>query len=500
MWTTWNHLLSFESKTNPGSKSIQKSLIQQNCENRNVLQLSTKTMARLIQTREISSVELVRAHIEQINKINPTLNAVTELLSESALKAAQAADQQLAHGEPCGPLHGVPVSIKDSIDVAGTRCTAGTLGRKNCAPAERDATVVSRLRAAGAIPLCKTNLPDLLFAYESDNLIYGRTNNPYDLERTPGGSSGGESALIAACGTPLGLGSDAAGSVRLPAHFCGIASIKPTTGRLPRTGHVPPAGGWVAEVWQIGPMARYVEDVKLAMELLAGEDGLDFTAPPVPLDQPPSLHDLRLAFFTDNGFVRCTPETEAAVQAAAHHLADSGMIVEQVTPPGMADAYELELALLGADGSEGIDAYLQTIGSQQRHPLLEDGFLSRMRTRRATMSQFAALWARWDQYRSNLARFFKRYDAVLSPVYTQPALKHRESVKTGNFEGFSYTMAWNIAAAPAAVVRCAEADGLPINVQVITKPWRDTLALEICHELERKFGGWKPPRNSRILD
>jgi amidase len=456
------------------------------------LQLSARAMARRIQAGEISSVELVKAHIEQIGKINPALNAVTELLSESALEAAKAADEYLAQGKACGPLHGVPFSIKDSIDVAGTRCTAGTLGRKNAPPAREDATLVNRLRHAGAIPLCKTNLPDLLFAYESDNLIYGRTNNPYDLERTPGGSSGGESALIAACGSPLGLGSDAAGSVRLPAHFCGITSIKPTTGRLPRTGHVPPAGGWVAEVWQIGPMARSVEDLKLAMELLAGEDSLDFTAPPVPLDQPPDLRHLRLAFFTNNGFARCTPETEKAVRTAARYLADCGIIVEEAIPPGVADAYELERALLGADGGEGIDAYMQTIGSSERHPLLQNGFLARMRTHRATMSQFASRWAQWDQYRTDLARFFQRYDAVLSPVYTQPALKHGESVKSGNFEGFSYTMAWNVAGAPAAVVRCAEENGLPINVQVITKPWRDMLALEVCGELEKGFGGWKP--------
>jgi amidase len=451
-------------------------------------------MARMIRTGEISSVELMEAHIEQIGKINPALNAVTGLLEESALEAAQRADRQQSRGETSGPLHGIPVSIKDSIDVAGTKCTAGTLGRENCEPAKDDATLVKRLRAAGAIPLCKTNLPDLLFAYETDNLIYGRTNNPYDLERTPGGSSGGESALIAACGSPLGLGSDAAGSVRLPAHFCGITSIKPTTGRLPRTGHVPPAGGWVAEVWQIGPMARHVEDLKLAMELLSGEDGLDFTAPPVPLDRPLDLRHLRLAFFTTNGFIDCTSATEQAVRTAASHLADCGMIVEETTPPGVADAYELELALLGADGSEGIDAYLQTVGSHERHPLLESGFLSRMRLYRATMSQFASRWAQWDQYRADLARFFQRYDAILSPVYTQPALKHGESVKPGNFEGFSYTMAWNVGAAPAAVVRCAEEGGLPINVQVITKPWRDMLALDISAELENRFGGWKPPR------
>src|SRR5208282_2762744 len=169
-----------------------------------------------------------------------------------------------------GPLHGVPFSVKDSIELAGTVSTAGTIGRRGAAPSTSDATLVARLRNAGAIPIAKTNLPDLLFAFESDNLLFGRTDNPYDLARTPGGSSGGEAALIAACGSPMGLGSDCAGSVRLPAAFCGIAGIKPTSGRLPRTGHFPPAGGWIADLWQMGPMARYVEDVAMMMQVLAG--------------------------------------------------------------------------------------------------------------------------------------------------------------------------------------------------------------------------------------
>ena len=252
-------------------------------------------------------------HLEHIQRINPTINAVVELLADSALREAKEADAKLAAGEDCGPLHGVPISIKDSIDVRGTKATAGTLGRRDAPVAERDAALVSRLRRAGAIPIAKTNLPDLLFSFESDNLIYGRSNNPYDATRTPGGSSGGESALIAACGSPLGLGSDAAGSVRVPAAFCGITSIKPTSGRLPRTGHVPPAAGWVEALWQMGPMARWTEDLVLAMELLAGEDGEDFTAPPVPLLKPQNITSLRVAFFTYNGFAKCNPEIEEAV-------------------------------------------------------------------------------------------------------------------------------------------------------------------------------------------
>ena len=446
-------------------------------------------MAKMIRTRKISSVELVEAHLQRIQEINASLNAVVDLLSESALAAARVADEKLASGASCGPLHGVPFSIKDSIDVLAAKTTAGTLGRRNASPASHDATLVQRLREAGGIPIAKTNLPDLLFSYESDNLIYGRTNNPYDPSRTPGGSSGGESALIAACGSPLGLGSDAAGSVRVPAAFCGIASIKPTSGRLPRTGHVPPVGGWVEALWQIGPMARFTEDLVLAMKLLSVEDAADFTSPPMPLFEP-SDKPLRMAFFTDNDFARCTPEVEQAVLQCAEFLAQTDATVEERTPPGMYQAYELELALLGADGAQGIDQYLSDVGSSKVHPLLT-GFVDHMRPYRATGAEFAARWAQWDQYRANLRQFFNTYDAVLSPVYTQPALEHRASLLDANFQGFSYTMAWNVAGYPAATVRCAAHNGLPINVQVITKPWQDLLALKICRLIEKRFGGWK---------
>ncbi len=449
-------------------------------------------MAEMVRSRQISPVELMKAQIERIQQINPSLNAVVELLDGQAMAQARAAEQHMTSGLPCGPLHGVPFSVKDSIDVAGVKTTAGTLGRRNAAPAEKDATLVQRLRQAGGIPVAKTNLPDLLFSFETDNLIYGRTNNPYDNTRTPGGSSGGESALIGTCGSPLGLGSDAAGSVRLPAAFCGIVSIKPTSGRLPRTGHVPPAGGWIEALWQIGPMARYIEDLILAMHLLAAEDDADFTSPPAALLDPPDLKTLKVAFFTDNGFAPCNPEVKGAVEQAARFLANEGVATEECRPPGVEDAYELELALLGADGVEGIDEYLKAVGSDQTHPLL-NGFLDHMRPHRATVAQFAKRWAQWDAYRSGLRTFFQRFDAILCPVYTQPALPHRGSLLEENFRGFSYTMAWNVAGAPAATVRCAAYNGLPINVQVVTKPWRDLLALQICRTIEDQFGGWKKP-------
>jgi amidase len=457
-----------------------------------VLTQSATSMARNIRAGSFSSVELVNAHFEQIHRVNPQLNAVIELLSESALTAARAADHKLASGEAAGALHGVPFSVKDSMNVRGTKCTAGTFGRRNAPPALEDAAVVARLRAAGAIPIAKTNLPDLLFSFESDNLIYGRTNNPYDATRTSGGSSGGEAALITACGSPLGLGSDCAGSVRVPAAFCGIAGIKPTSGRLPRTGHVPAVGGWLEALWQIGPMARYTEDLVLALQLLSGEDAEDFTAPPVALLEPRPGGPRRVAFFVDNGFVRTSIEVQNAVRECATFLAGEGLEVEELRPPGMDHAYDLELALLGADGADGIDVYLKEIGSSDVHPLLTH-FLDHMRPYRSTTTRFAARWAEWDRYRRDLCLFFHEYDIVLSPAYSQPALKHRESMNETNFRGFSYTMAWNLAGAPAATVRCGVHNGLPINVQVVAKPWRDLLALAVCQAIETHFGGWQAP-------
>jgi amidase len=457
-----------------------------------VLELSVAQMAECIRKKQFSSVELVTAHLDRIERINPALGAVVATLAGSALAAANEADRKLAKGGEIGPLHGVPVSIKDSIDVAGTVTTAGTLGRKQAAPAVEDATLVRRLRQAGAIPIAKTNLPDLLFSFESDNLIFGRTNNPYDTSRTSGGSSGGEAALIAACGSPLGLGSDCLGSVRVPAHFCGITALKPTSGRLPRTGHVPPFGGWIERLWQIGPMARCVGDLRTAMQILAGEDGVDFTAPPVPITGPRDARRLRMAFFTDNGFAKCTPQVKATVERCAACLADNGFAVDEQRPPGMERAYELEFAILGADGGKGVDDYLSGQGSTSVHPLLTN-FVDRMRPFEASAAELARRWAEWDGFRSDLARFFRRFDAILCPAYSQPALRHGDSAVESNFQGFSYTMAWNLAGTPAAVVRCAESAGLPIGVQVVAAPWRDLTVLAACEFLENQFGGWQMP-------
>jgi len=460
-----------------------------------ILGYSATRQALLVRGREVTSRELVTAHLGRISQVDPQIHATVAVLAGRALKDADAADAALARGEPCGHLHGVPFSIKDSIEVAGTVCTAGTLGRAKAPPSTEDATLVARLRRAGGIPIAKTNLPDLLFAFESDNLIFGRTNNPYALDRTSGGSSGGEAALIAACGSPLGLGSDCAGSVRLPAAFCGIAGIKPTSGRLPRTGHFPPSGGWIEALWQIGPMARYVEDLITALPLLAAPDGRDFTAVGMPMLDAAAvdLRSLRVAFYTDNGFAPAQPEVAAVVRAAARWLAAETACMDEARPACLAAAYDLEMKLIGPDGGDSLRHYLAEIGSTRVHPLLT-GWLEKLEPYRTDVAGLALYWAEWDAYRAEMLAFLGRYDVILAPAYTQPALPHGASIPEENFRGFSHTMAYNVAGLPAAVVSCvASAEGLPIAVQVIAAPWREDRVLAVASALEQAFGGWKAP-------
>ena len=451
-----------------------------------ILRASGTTQARLIAEGAVSSTELVRAHLARIDEVNPKVNAVIEVLSDSALRAAAEVDRRRGAGETMRPLEGVPFSVKDSIEVEGTVCSAGTIGFRNRARSSEDATLVARLRDAGAIPMARTNLPDLLFAFESDNLIFGRTNNPYDLTRTCGGSSGGEAALIAAGGSPFGLGSDAAGSVRLPAHYCGIASLKPTSGRLARTGHVPAAGGWLEMVWQIGPMARRVEDLWTMMPNLLGRDGLDRTVVPMPYGDPGSvpLSDLRVAYFTDNGIAPPDAETRAVVEAAAKALASEVRSVEECRPAGIEESYDLEMKMIGPDGGDGLRAYLKEIGSTRVHPLLE-GWLRKLEPYRTEVAGFANYWARLDRFRDSMYAFGNRFDAVISPVASQPAVAHGRSVEDEVFRGFSYTMTYNLCGWPAAVVRAGTSrSGLPIGVQIAANPWREDVALAVARVLE----------------
>jgi amidase len=461
---------------------------------RDVLALSGTGQARLIREGAISAAELMRAHLARIDEVNPALNAVVEVLGESAMDAARAVDERKSAGTLTGALAGVPFSVKDSIEVAGTVCSAGTLGYRDNPPSPCDAALVARLRAAGAILLARTNLPDLLFAFESDNLIFGRTNNPYNAHRTSGGSSGGEAALIAACGSPFGLGSDAAGSVRLPAHYCGIATIKPTSGRLARTGHVPPAGGWIEMLWQIGPMARRVEDLWTMMPILLGADGADRTVVPMPFHErgERALAHLRVAFFTNNGVLAADDDTAATVNAAARALEGTVQSVEERRPPLVERSYDLEMELLGIDGGDGLRGFIASIGGHPTHPLLE-GWLGKLGAYRTNIAGFAKYWNALDEFRASMHAFLNGFDVLLSPVSFSAAVAHGASTENDVFPGFSYTMTHNLTGWPAAVVRCGtSSDGLPIGVQIAAAPWCEDVVLAVAEYLESACGGWAP--------
>ncbi|MEW6181575.1 MAG: amidase [Bacillota bacterium] len=451
-------------------------------------------LADLIRSGKLSSEEVVDAHLRRIEQVNPELNAVVQLTADAARVNAREADADLCRGTVRGPLHGVPVTIKDAFETAGVVSTGGTEGRRSFVP-YRDATAVARLRAAGAIVLGKTNVPELSLVYETDNLVYGRTKNPYDPARAPGGSSGGEAAIIAAGGSPLGLGSDTAGSVRVPAHFCGVAGIKTTTGLVPMTGHFP-YNVWVTE-WlsAAGVLSRYVEDLALVLPIIAGVDWRDPAVVPVLLGNPGNvdLRSLRAAFFTDNGLAVPTPETVTAVKAAAKALSDAGVEVQEARPEGIEQSHELMRQILGADGGAGLRMVLEMAGTTKTHPLTKR-VLASMRSSTLSLGEFSGLMVRWYFYRSAMLSFMQRYDAVLCPVCTHPALPHGAAAKNETAPAFSYATAFNLTGWPAASVRAgASPEGLPIGVQVAARPWREDVALAAARQIETTLGGWLPP-------
>jgi amidase len=454
-----------------------------------VTSASAVALAAAIRAGHVSAREVVDAHLDRIDLVNPRLNAVVQVTAERARVEARAADAARASGEPLGPLHGVPITIKDAFDLRGVVSTGGTLGRAGFVP-EQDATAVARLRAAGAIVLGKTNVPELSLAFETDNLVYGRTNNPYDLTRTPGGSSGGEAAIIAAGGSPLGLGSDAAGSIRVPAHFCGIAGLKPTHGRVPRTGAFPPPAGLIADFWQVGPLARRVEDLIAALPILAGPDGRDPSVVPVPVRDPAAatVSDLRIAVHTDNGVLTPTPETIESVRDAADSLTQAGALVEEVFPTGIERGFDLATRLFAADGGAGVGMLLHMAGTTQPSRLLTQlGEI--LHGSPLSPAEFGGLLVEWDVFRATMLGFMERYDAILCPVNASPALLHGTTLNAEHLPGFSYTMAYNVLGWPAVVVRAGTTPaGLPIGVQVVARPWREDVALALALRIEAAAG------------
>ncbi len=464
--------------------------------------LSAREIVAQIRGKEISPVEVARAHLDRIERFNPKLNAFVDYQSEAVLAQARDAEKAILrkNKDELGPLHGVPLSIKSAIDVAGHRCEGGTRLRAGRI-AVADAPLVARLRAAGAVILGVTNTPELLMAWETDNLLYGRTNNPWDLTRTAGGSSGGEAAAIAAGLSAGGVGSDGGGSIRVPAHFCGICGLKPTPGRIPSTGHFPKAGGPFALIGVVGPMARTIEDVRLLFEVMAGwDDGDSFSAPVEVCElHETAVEAIPIGFFEDDGRTPVTAETRSAVKHAAFTLRNRGFHVEPFRPDGLEEARQLWWEFFGRAGGMILDPILRGHESELS-PILREFQSWTNATPAHTGESLLAAWVGRDAVREKILLQMRKYPVLICPTAAIPAFRHGEREWQVEEQTVKYLDAWsycewfNLLGFPAAVVPMGHSEqGLPIGVQIVGRPWEEEVVLAVAAVLDEDRRRSLPP-------
>jgi Asp-tRNA(Asn)/Glu-tRNA(Gln) amidotransferase A subunit family amidase len=462
--------------------------------------LTATAIAHQVHEKKLSPVELADAHLAKIERLNPKLNAYVHVDPDRVRREARAAEAAAHEGKSLGKLHGVPISIKSSVDVAGLRCEAGARQRKGFV-ATQDAPLVARLRAAGAIVLGTTNTPELLMAWETDNLLHGRTNSAWNLERTPGGSSGGEAAAISAGMSAGGVGSDGGGSIRIPAHFSGICGLKPTPGRVPSTGHYPPSGGPFALIGVVGPMARTVDDLKILFEVMQGSDDGDTCAAPVPVRWPGSeeVKQLRVGYFEGDGRTPVTPEIRQAVRTAAEALRRAGFQVEPFRPAGLEEARLLWKKFFVKMGGMMIGPMFDAV-ERNRNPILKE-YLD-WSAAETNLSGPAVLdaWLRRDAVRADFLQQMRQYPILLCPPAAIPAFRHGERSwqidgKTVEYlEAWSYAEWFNLLGNPAAVVPVSQtSEGLPVGVQIVGRPWEEEQVLAVAAEIETACGGFKIP-------
>jgi Asp-tRNA(Asn)/Glu-tRNA(Gln) amidotransferase A subunit family amidase len=446
-------------------------------------------MASMVREGAISPSELVEAHLRQIEERNPEINAFTFVLAESARAQAREREAQLVRGEPRGLLHGVPLTVKDSFDVAGVPTRSGSRLRPST-PASADAAAVARLRAEGAIVLGKTNTPDLLASYETDNFLTGRTNNPWALDRTPGGSSGGEAAAIAAFCSPGGLATDGGGSIRVPTHFCGIAGLKPTPGRVPTIGHFPSLGypGGLTAV--AGPMARDAADLRLLFSALAGYDPQDPFSVPVPLRRPEL--GVRIGIWEQFYSVPVDPEIRAAVRRTGALLQGSGFDISDFEPQGMERAPNLWAFLFSQWPAILTRGIVEGRESEAHWTLLESIPRGDPPTAERVLLNLGAR----DRMRAALLRQMENRPVILMPVCGIPAFRHRErrweieGQEIGLFQAMMPAVLANVLGLPSVTVPMGRtASGLPVGVQLLGRPFEDELLLEVAIRLEEARGG-----------
>ena len=455
---------------------------------------ATSWLARL-EAGEVSSRELVERTLARIEAANAELNAVTAIYPERSLAAADEADRERSAGGR--PLLGLPVTIKDTLDVEGWPTTAGVVSARDRIAAS-DSSVVRRLREAGAIVVAKSNVPECSSDAETDNALFGRTDNPHDKARTPGGSSGGEAALMGADASLVGIGVDGGCSIRLPSHYCGGVGIRPTTGRVPETGLWPSTRATgMFDLSCVGPMGRYVEDLELLLDVIAGADGLDPLAPPVPVPTfGPSDAPLRVGFYLDDPHTVPTAATVEAVKRAAAAIGDA----EEIAAPPAADANDVVFGAIGADGG----AHIKEVAGDGPHTARFQDFLDNaLPSEVPSAVEYEAQMRRLFALRAAIRAHIAPYDIVVCPVAPGAAPLHNQAPAEGEgakAEGYSwlnYASTYSVAGLPVAVVPAGEESGLPLGVQIVANPFRDDVALAAARRVESALGGFRPaPRST----
>lgn len=486
-----NHIAAQASSSSMSTSLDSKDLMFQ----------SAASQARQIRNKQLSSEELVELYLRRIEQINPKINAVIAL-ADDAMEQAKRADTALAKHKHVGPLHGIPMTIKDCFDTAGVVSTWGTMGRRNFIP-DRDATVVKRLKAAGAILIGKTNTPEFTLSFETYNKIHGFTNNPYDLKRSPGGSSGGAAAAIAAGLTSFDIGTDYGGSIRVPSHCCGTVGIKPTSGSVPRTGLCLPPGMLTDSLSHVGPLARRVEDLKLILPVIWGPDSIDTRIANVAFADPNSirLNKLKCAVMLDNGIATPDRETMAVVEMAGKMLVEAGLMVREDRLDGITDTIEVDGGYWAVGAHASVKQLLDAAGTKP-----EDYANNWFKEMNETLSDQVSAEAlnnqlkRFEDYRRQMQQHMSRYDVLISPVNAHPAQLH-PSPGAAPFPVLdaSYTVAFDLTGWPSGVVRGGtSSDGLPIGVQITANPWREDIVLAVMTYLEQSIPEFTPPNDEAL--
>lgn len=478
-------------------------------------------LAKMIRDKTVSTKEVLEAYLEQIKKHNPKINAIATLDEEAARKKAVKADEAIARGEIWGQLHGVPITIKDTFETSGLLTTAGYKPLRNHIPSQ-DATVVARLRQAGAIIIGKTNPAEMASDFQSTNDLFGRVNNPWNLDFTSGGSSGGSAAAVAAGFSALDLGNDCSGSTRQPAHFCGVYALKPTDRRLPTTGHIPEAPGMpkcIRQLMTVGFFARSLEDLRLCLSLTVGADLRQPDTPPVPLDKPlsKSIQHLRIAWMDGWDEIPVASEIIEAMETVARQLTQVGADVEPWKPLQfeLKEAFQVcnQLTALNFVYSQPADFDTAkksfsvmfreaTEGEQELRNLSNlSHFLPSLLN--PTLKQYFELLTRRDYLISHMDEALQPWDVWLCPVAMTTAFTHRPKGAAIEIErrkvpyflaNAAYTMLFNLTGHPVIVIPIGQTkNGLPIGMQIVGKRWQEMELLAIAKEIDRVAGVFKHP-------